>query len=238
MEKEQYIDEAIAHAKEDLENEICGLVVIFKGKRKYIRCNNSAANPKDDFVIPAEDWVKADAAGEIVGIVHSHPRSRPTPSQADKVSCERSGLPWTIVNPRTEEFHTFEPSGYQPPLYGREYCFGVLDCYSFIQDFYKQEYGLILRDYEREDKFWEKGLNLYTDFMALEGFYPIEEKNLKPGDGIIMNIASDIGNHGAVYLGDGMMAHHLYHRLSSRDVYGGYYRKHMLLCVRHKDLNQ
>lgn len=238
MTLEPHIEAALSHAKEDLDNEVCGLVIVHKGQLRYQRCRNVAEHPEDNFIISAEDWVAADHLGEIVGIVHSHPRSQPLPSQADLVGCERSGLPWTIVNPRTEAFHVFEPTGYEAPLYGREYCWGVLDCYSFVRDFYRTEYGLELRDYDRPEAFWEKGLDLYLDHFAEEGFYPIEAKNLMPGDAIIMNIASDIGNHAGVYLGNNMMAHHLYKRLSSRDVYGGYYRKHTLLCVRHKDLNQ
>lgn len=238
MQKEQYIVDALAHAKESMDQEICGLVVIRKGQRVYVKCRNVAEDPKATFTISAEDWVTADAMGEIVGIVHSHPDRRPLPSQADMVSCERSGVPWTIVNPRTEEFHVFEPTGYVAPLYGREYCFGVLDCYTFVRDYYKLHFGIELRDYEREDKFWEKGQNLYLDHMEAEGFYQIDAKDMKPGDCIIMNIDSDIGNHAGVYVDDGLFAHHLYHRLSSRDVYGGYYRKHTVMFVRHRGVNQ
>lgn len=234
----EYIADAIAHAREASPEESCGLVIVHKGRRRYFKCRNVYSNPEDGFVISAEDWVLADRAGEIIGVVHSHPDRRPLPSQADLVSCERSGLPWTIVNPITEEFHVFEPSGYEAPLYGREYSFGVLDCYTFVQDFYRINYGIRLKDYKREDRFWEKGQNLYLDHAMDEGFYPIDMKDLKPGDVIIMNIGSDIGNHAAVYLGDNMMGHHLYHRLSSRDVYGGYYMKHTLKFVRHVELNK
>lgn len=235
--RESYIEAALAHAKEDLDHEVCGLVIVYKGQLRYHRCKNVAEHPKDNFIIATEDWVAADKLGEIVGVVHSHPRSRPDPSQADLVGCERSGLPWTIVNPRTEEFNVFEPTGYVAPLYKRVYCHGVLDCYSFVRDFYKQEYNLELRDYERPEEWWDKGLDLYMEHYHEEGFYPIEAKLLMPGDLILMNIASDKANHGAIYLGDNMMAHHLYQRLSSRDIYGGYYRKHTALCLRHGSIN-
>lgn len=41
-----------------------------------------------------------------------------------------------------------------------------------------------------------------------------------------------VPNHAAVYLGDGLMLHHMYGRLSSRDVYGGYWREVTRLVVR------
>lgn len=238
MDKEQYVTDALAHARETPDAEACGLVVIHRGRKIYVRCGNAAEDASSNFIIPAKDWVAADHLGEVVGIVHSHPDRRPLPSQADLVSCERSGLPWTIVNPRTGEFHVFEPSGYAAPLYGREYCFGVLDCYTFVQDYYRQTYGIVLRDYEREERFWEKGQELYLDHLEAEGFYRIDEKDARPGDSIIMNIDSDIGNHAGVYVGDGLFGHHLCKRLSSRDIYGGYYRKHTLMFVRHREVNQ
>ena len=40
-----------------------------------------------------------------------------------------------------------------------------------------------------------------------------------------MQVASPVPNHAAVYLGDGLILHHLQGRLSSRDVYGGYWQK-------------
>lgn len=235
---EQYIQDAIAYAKENIDEEVCGLVVVHNGKQRFVRCRNIADRPKDGFVIHAEDWVKADAMGEIVCVVHSHPTTKPTPSEADLVGCEKTGIPWTIVNPRTEEFHTFEPTGYKAPLFNRVFSFGVLDCYAFVRDYYAEEYGLQLSDYDRTDGFWRRGEDLYRDHFAKEGFYEIPADQIKAGDAIIMNVESDIGNHAAVYLGNNMIAHHLYSRLSSRDIYGGYYRKHTMYVLRHKDLNK
>lgn len=235
---EPHISDAIVHAQSVMDKESCGLFIIHKGRTKYFPCENNHSDPYNRFSISTTDWVNADAMGEIVGVVHSHPTKAPVPSQADIVSCEKSGLPWTIVNPRTQEFRTVNPTGYKAPLYGREYCHGVIDCYSFVRDFYAQEYNVILRDYERQDDWWHKGFNLYKDFMSAEGFYPILLDEVKPGDGFILNITSGVGNHGAIYLGDNLIAHHLYGRLSSRDIYGEYYRKHTLMCVRHRDINQ
>lgn len=230
------IENAISHAASALPNESCGLVVIHNGKERYVACQNIARNPKTDFEIKAEDYVKASRIGQIVAVVHSHPFAKTTPSEADKVACEKSGLRWIIVNPTTREVTTFEPSGYEPKLYGREYHHGILDCYSFAIDYYKQVCGITLPDYPRGEEWWLHGGNLYQDYFEVVGFREIKMSELRQHDALLMTIESPVMNHGAIYLGQNNIGHHLYRRLSSRDVYGQFYRERTNMAIRHKDL--
>jgi len=87
---------ALDHAREAFPRESCGLLVIRKGREVYWPCRNIGVGT-DQFVIHPEDYVKADEQGQIVAVVHSHPGLPPEPSQADRVACEASGLPWHIV---------------------------------------------------------------------------------------------------------------------------------------------
>jgi cell wall-associated NlpC family hydrolase len=48
---------------------------------------------------------------------------------------------------------------------------------------------------------------------------------LQPGDVILMKIAATRTNHGAIYLGDNLVLQYCMGRLSSRDVWGGAWRK-------------
>jgi cell wall-associated NlpC family hydrolase len=50
----------------------------------------------------------------------------------------------------------------------------------------------------------------------------------------LMQLSSSLPNHAAIYLGDQMILHHSQGRLSSRDVYGGYYWKNTALVLRHE----
>ena len=38
-----------------------------------------------------------------------------------------------------------------------------------------------------------------------------------------MHLEADVPNHAGIYLGDNVILHHVQGRLSSRDVYGGYF---------------
>ena len=141
------------------------------------------------------------------------------------MACEASGLPWHIVGIPSEEWTRIEPSGYVAPLVGRQWSHGVLDCYALVRDWFHQERGITLPDFDRFDEWWKRGKNLYVENFANAGFTDINFKDLQEGDCFLMQVASPVPNHAAVYLGDGLILHHLQGRLSSRDVYGGYWQK-------------
>tara|TARA_R100001594_G_scaffold150668_1_gene213313 strand:+ start:5274 stop:5621 length:348 start_codon:yes stop_codon:yes gene_type:complete len=101
---------AVVHAREEAPKESVGLVHIVKGRERYFRCTNQAEEPELCFCLDPYDYLRCENQGEIVAIIHSHPDASPTPSEADKSACERSDLPWFIVNPSTEEWGYYEPS--------------------------------------------------------------------------------------------------------------------------------
>lgn len=241
-----------AHAAAEYPRECCGLLVVVKGRERYWPCQNEASRPTERFRWRQEDYAAADDAGEIVGICHSHPDVASRPSEADRVLCEATELPWHIVavhHGQALDIYSFEPSGYVAPLVGREFCHGVLDCYALCRDWYAREAGLVLPDFPREDRWWSDGKSrLYEDHFAEAGFELVTRtpkehaEPLRRGDGILMQIRSpnDTPNHAAVYLGEGRgwMIHHFYGRLSSRDVYGGMWLDYTRLIVRHRDFPQ
>ena len=122
--------DALLHAKEQDPKESCGLLLNIRGKEKYFPCQNLAITSHQCFIMNPEDFVAGDSLGEIIGIVHSHPTTPPVASEADKISCEQSNLPWYIVNPKTETWGEYAPSGYKPDMIGLPWVWGVSDCWS------------------------------------------------------------------------------------------------------------
>lgn len=229
-----------AHAAEAYPRESCGLVLIVKGRERYFPCTN-AAQGTEHFVLPAEEYAAAEEMGEIIAVVHSHPDAPARPSQADLVSCEASGLPWHIVRvdlidgtPTVGEMATFEPSGYKAPLVGRQFSHGVLDCYQLVVDWYAQERGITLPQFCRPDDWWNDGTSdLYNDGFPKAGFVRLPDgAPLEVGDVILMQIRAKNGvpNHAGIYLGNDMLLHHMHGRLSSRDIFSGWYRE-VTRCV-------
>lgn len=232
---DELLQEMLAHARQEAPRESCGVVIVWKGRERYVPCRNRAQG-SEHFEIHPEDYAAAEEQGEVVTIVHSHPTMAPQPSQADLVSCETSGVPWVIVNPITGAWQRCEPSGYEAPLVGRVFSFGVLDCYSLIRDYYRRELRIELRDVARQDGFWRRGEQVYLENFARVGFARVDDRDLRPHDLVLMQLSSDVVNHGAVYLGGDRILHHVMHRLSTRDVYGGYWRQVTAMTIRHEAL--
>jgi proteasome lid subunit RPN8/RPN11 len=241
------------HALADYPRESCGLVIVRKGRERYVPCRNTSTTPSEHFRLRADDFAAAEDQGEVIALVHSHPDTNAEPSDADRVACEASELPWHIVSvirdggdPVVRDVRTVTPCGYEAPLVGREFAHGILDCYTLVQDWYARERGVELPYFERHDGWWdiegEDQPDLYMKHFAEAGFqivaaHPQDEGFVfQEGDIVLMQHRATVANHAAVYVGDGKMLHHLHGRLSSLDIYGGMWAEITRAIVRRKEL--
>lgn len=238
MNIELLVPRVLEHAGEVAPKECCGLAVISKGKLRYWPCRN-VSEFNNQFVIDPLDQIAAEQAGEVVGVCHSHVFVSPEPSEADRVMCERTGMPWLIVNHPTGSFRVIEPSGYVAPIVGRQYSHGVLDCYQLIVDHYAT-LGIALPHFHREDGWWNRGQNLYLENFEKAGFKQVGAagniSEIRQNDVLLIQVQSHVPNHAAIYIGENQILHHVYGRLSSRDVYGGYWQSATTHVLRNTNL--
>ncbi|HEX5609243.1 MAG TPA: M67 family metallopeptidase [Solirubrobacterales bacterium] len=85
---QQLIDELVAHAREDLPNECCGMVGGRDGEAtSVVRVVNSAASPLRYEMDPQGQYNALkeieDGGDELLAIYHSHTKSAAYPSQTD-----------------------------------------------------------------------------------------------------------------------------------------------------------
>lgn len=224
----------IIHANSEAPRECCGVVVLHDTELVYIGCRNLATE-HEHFIIDGADYARAEDSGRVMAIAHSHPYIAPAPSLADLVGIERTGLPWLIVNIPVGSYSITRPSGFKAPLLARPFVHGVHDCYAIVRDYYA-EHGVMLNDYPRSFGWWEKpsGPDLYRENFAKEGFVPVPRESLRKHDLILMNIRAAHDNHMAIYLGDGVILHHLIGHASKREAYQEFYQRRTTIILRHK----
>lgn len=235
------LEEIYSHAHESYPEESCGVVYIYKGRYKYRPCTNLHETPELNFRISDEELSSLPSGSQIYLIVHSHPDAPAEPSEFDLASQKASSHKWLIISSSRNKSDSVDiyitpDQEIATPLYGRQFIHAVSDCYSFVRDFYMSHYGISLLDYPRRDGWWLDGENLYLDNFQNEGFELIELSDARQGDLLLMAIRSDVPNHGAIYLENGFIAHHMTGRLSSEDFYGAYYRDRTTHCLRHKEM--
>jgi proteasome lid subunit RPN8/RPN11 len=230
----QHREQFTAYARTMMPNEACGLLIIEKGHEEIVFCKNISPLPHS-FAIDPDDFAAAEDRGEVVRVLHSHCYGSPAPSQTDLTSCELNGVLWSIVSVPNGDWHDFGPSGYKAPIVGREWAHGILDCYSLIKDYYREVLSIELPDFHRDYEWWHKGQNLYVDNIPGSGFIEVALKDRREHDILLMQIGSNVPNHGGIYLGNDRVLHHLHRRLSSRDIFGGYWLKHTVKVLRREN---
>jgi len=232
---EETLESFRQHTIEEFPKEACGFVLNIKGKEKYYRANNIAPTAEEHFIIDPISYADAEDTGDIVAICHSHPNQGPQPSQADLVACETSKKPWYILSWNGNKLHYWEPDNYKAPLLGRQFSYGVLDCCTLVRDYYKDELGINFECFQGEVEWWDKGENRYLDNYEEQGFIVVND-DIKLYDVFLIQLVSPVPNHAAIYIGNDKIIHHVHGRMSNREIYGGYWRKHTTHRLRHISL--
>ena len=75
--------EIIKYSKSKELQESCGFIVLVGSEKVFIPCDNVAEDKENHFEITPEDYINASEKGEVVALVHSHPKGEPKLSQSD-----------------------------------------------------------------------------------------------------------------------------------------------------------
>ena len=210
--------------------EACGFIL---NNGIVVECTNTSKE-ENTFTISAEETALYldDAAASW----HSH-IDYGTVSFADINASKALNLPYAIFNCAGTEHFYFDPSQ-SAGLLGRPWLYGGYDCYSAVRDWYSQEMGVAMGDYERlyEGEWVQRGFTHFEDNFAAEGFVRIPPSvPLERGDVFLMKIKNDDAcNHVAV-LEDpeaNQIYQHLVGRKSEVMSYSGYFRDNTAMVVR------
>lgn len=230
------LQDAIRHAMECFPNESCGMVI----EGVYKPYKNISKNPKDSFKIHPNAYVANE--GKIDFIIHSHVGNDENKndvghaSKSDMSQQIATNVPWCIIHiNQYGNYVRHYTWGDQLPiqdLVGRPFSHGIYDCYSLMRDYYRVNNVCKLDIHPRNNWFWEKyklpdGTTHKPEDLIMKGIKEVphiwvDKKNLQPGDACFAMMKSTVVNHCAIYLGDGLILHHLYHKLSCREPFNRY----------------
>lgn len=203
--------------------ESCGVITA----AGYVPLRNCHPTPLTAFDCDAE-CAALTMAGEVLGLVHSHPDGPEAPSSHDIASQRAMDIPWGLLMTDGEAVsqpYFWGDSLEPPPLLGRPFRHGPSgtdgkgDCGALIRDYFRIEHGLLIPDFARQDKWWmTPGVDLYGQHFAAAGFVKADQDNPKPGDVALLQVrvpdSNPVANHGGIFLGNHLMLHHLEGRLS------------------------
>lgn len=239
-------EHARAEAAGGKPREVCGFVIRKGNKSVAMRAQNVWTPPPGysgpmQFETDDETTARAEEEGDVICCYHTHPYTSPEPSMADKVAAEKHGVPLLILSWPQESWAYYQPGGFRAPLLGRPFVYGLLDCWTCFRDGFMEYTGIPLPDFDRgeDSDWWHNGGNLFLDHLA-ECQFSMVTDGLKQWDGILMQIDSPTyPNHAALYLGDGMILHHVQDRISTMHPFienQGFYAKATYAIVRHATL--
>lgn len=225
------IEDIKKHFEKEYPREGCGIIAIVKGKKVWFPCQN-VAEDDSDFILSSKDYFAIYKKADIFAIVHSHPDSSSEPSENDINYCNAIGIPYYIFSYPSMDLTILEPKVKSYPLVGREYKFGVKDCFEAMRDWLMSEGIKIPPRAPFEDFWWEKGLDYFTeDKIAQWGFKKVSSP--KKNDLLVFSVNSKVPNHCGVYIGNDIMFHHALNRLSCRESIYPFWAQHLVGVYRH-----
>ena len=209
---EDLVREIVSYFTSDIES--CGFIFLQKGKIKYIPTENKSDTPKESFIIDPLVYSRYSLRGDILYTVHTHPDNT-IPSDYDLAACNALGIPYIIFNQSTLDYNIVYPKNYRF-LLGRNYEFGVKDCFEAARDWYfSHDVYIPKREEHWEDDWWLSGKDYLGQEMQKWPFKKVTD--LKYGDLLTFAVEHDIENHIGVYLEKDIIFHHAYQRLSCRE---------------------
>jgi proteasome lid subunit RPN8/RPN11 len=203
--------------------EACGLL-LNNGQVEW--CQNCAVEPEVDFAIDSRLYAVWEPI--VIAIYHSHINGNRNFTPADVLLAKRTGKPLILYDVVHSQFSFIDPTG-KTPLLGRDFVYGIYDCFSLIRDWYGQELGIELKDYDRDSIYSGEGDSLIWDSWDWDiidrntrdwGFHQV--KTPRRGDVIGMSLGGTNThvNHLALYLGEDRFIHQLLNRKSCEEVWG------------------
>jgi proteasome lid subunit RPN8/RPN11 len=223
------------HSQRELPFESCGLLISCDNEIKFFPCRNSSCfDKKIHFELDSLDYLKASKLGKIISLVHSQENS--DTSELDKINSKIHNIKSIIYSWKNDIF--FECSGSQLEKYlGKKFNIKTDNCYTLLQDYFKNELGIILKNYSLDENWYEKNPKIIENNFKQNGFIQKDINDIKKNDVILFDLLES-GNphHIGIYLGDNNFLHNQRGGYSNIEYLSKIWKDKIKFVLKHKDI--
>lgn len=226
------IKAAIRHAKEEFPNESCGAII----SGKYVRFKNAAEDTSNTFLIQDSHFARAYVSGSVDCVIHSH-NNYDKASKEDQQQQLELDVPFGIINMdinRPKHVVFWGDTLPIEPLEGRQFFYGVWDCYSLVRDYIRLNTEYTPPNPARDWDFWNKGVSMFEGHIEQGTAYDfIDIKDAGPGDVLLYSIHHrKYINHCGILIENDRVIHHVPNQ-PSQAFQISYLRKYLKAAMRH-----
>lgn len=214
--------------------EKCGFILHDGSTARFIECRNSSPTPAQSFQIEPGDYVAAKMQGHLLGVWHSHPVDAAF-SEADLHYAQATALPSYLYNLPAKTWHEYIPPTYRPPLEGQPFVMGFFDCFGLVRNYYRQQLGIHINDYDRDESFIDlPSISILDHYMDEGGYRAVGTATLRKHDVLVFNVGRIMPQHFGVFVGNSRVMHHVYKGLSRTDLFNSAWQRRIKVILRHK----
>ena len=223
------------HSLQEFPKECCGLIIYDDniGEIRAIRCDNQSKNKEQHFQISASDYLHASLSGKILAMYHSHPDTPDSFSEHDKYQSNGHKIDSVLYIMESDKFDVYKPSKSNSSFWTKEFKMNHNDCLTVIYDFYKEQLGIELAEFntgpkdiedivKNRDDNWDNVPSQQLDYSKIEEMFQkrksiscvtgieidgFDPDVLKKYDMLLLDFHGRI-YHMAIYLGGESILHH------------------------------
>lgn len=212
------------------EEEKCGLI-LESGNNVFIYpCQNISSNKEHHFELNPMDYLRAwnNGKNQVIGIFHSQKGS---PSSLDYYNASGHGIYSIVYSINEDKFYEIRGEYLKWKKYlGKYFEIGKQDCFTLVQNFYKNEYNINIGDYARGDGWFKKNPNIIQENASKEKFIDIGANNkLNEGDILVFNYG-----HFGIYIDIELLLHHPRNKNSIIEQLTTIYKQNITNVYRHE----
>lgn len=221
------------------DEECCGVICDDNDSYVVVPISNCHPNKENEFRLSSEEYIRAEInIGNILFVYHSHINGKGI-SFVDKIKSNSYNIPFIVYDLINNKFDYYTP---KPINYlNRDFQIGIFDCFTLVRDYYKHELGINIKNYFRDEKWFDKNPEIFDKNIEREGFEIVHSGKL---DGFELQIHDCIlfelsklkkSNHIGVYVGNNYFLHHPMKGKSILQKIDSYYGQKIRYVIRHKD---